>query len=338
MTDHRWLADLFARLAALEQAGIAPQQAFTTVAQGAPAPVKAALERAARWCGGGVAVAKSATRAGLIDALDARVLEAATESGRLESAYQALAKRHAAADRWGRQVRSKLLLPGFILVVALFVQPLPALFTGDLDLLGYLRASLGVLALMAGGFWSLLVLIRRLRGTALGIAVGSWLLRLPGLDRVLIRRQRTLYLEALAMLFAAGVPLLSALEQAARTLPPGPVRTAYRHLHQQVEAGATLEQAFAVCGYISKYSTLLVRAAEVSGTLEETFERLARGERESLETLEDELASWLPRLVYLVLAGWMAFSIVAGGPLTSMPGEQLTVALFIAKGFYNYAI
>ena len=319
MMDHRWLANLFSRLAALEHAGIAPQQAFSSLAQGETARAKTALETAARWCGRGVSVAKSAARAGLVNQLDARVLEAAEISGRLETAYRDLAARHAAADSRRRRLRGKLLLPGFILMLAAFVKPFPAFFVGELSLGGYLRASLGLLISIFGGVWLLVVLIRRLRETNLGQSIGQWLLSWPLLGQLLIRRQRTLYLEALAMLFESGVPLVDALGTAALSVPPGRLQEAFRQLHAQVEGGATLEQAFAVCPCITQYSRLLVRSAEVSGTLGDALGRIARAEREELESFENELATWLPRIAYLLVAGWMAAGILAGGALTAMP-------------------
>ncbi|MBK5970590.1 MULTISPECIES: type II secretion system F family protein [Thiorhodovibrio] len=317
MKDHRWQADLFARLAVLEQAGIAPQQAFLSLAQGAPEPEKTALERASRWCGSGIDVARSLSRAGLVDEIDARVLEAAVESGRLQAAYRELAARHQAADLRVRRIRGKLLLPGFVLFLAAFIKPFPALFSGKLDVLGYLGASLGLLLGIFGAIGLVVVLIRRRRGRPIGRA----LLGLPVIGTLLIRRQRTRYLEALAMLFAAGVPLLSALETAAKAAQPGPLQQAYRQLHAQVNAGATLEQAFAGCPYITQYSRLLVRSAEQSGTLSDTLGRVALSERESLESLEDELASWLPRIAYILVAIWMAAGILAGGALTTMPDD-----------------
>ncbi|WPL17201.1 type IV pilin biogenesis protein [Thiorhodovibrio winogradskyi] len=321
MMDHRWLADLFSRLAALEHAGIAPRQAFSSLAQGVPRHEQAALESAARWCGRGVSVAKSVARAGLVGPLDARVLDAAEVSGRLETAYRDLAARHTAADSRRRRLRGKLLLPGFILVLAALVKPFPAFFVGELSLGGYLRASLGLLVVIFGGLWLLMVLIRRLRETNLGLFIGQWLLSWPLLGQLLIRRQRTLYLEALAMLFDSGVPLVDALGTAALTVPPGRLQEAFRQLHAQVEAGATLEQAFGACSYIRLHSRLLVRSAEVSGTLGDGLGRIARTEREELESFENELATWLPRVAYLLVAAWMATGILGGGALTTMPAD-----------------
>lgn len=321
MIQHRWLADLYIRLAALEHAGVAPQQAFMNLAQDEPAREKAALERAARWCGRGVSLAKSVSQAGLVDALDTRVLEVAGISGRLETAYRELAARHAAADLRRRRRRGKLLLPGFILVLAAFVKPFPAFFVGELSLAGYVRASLGLLTAISGGLWLLGVLIGRLRETEVGRSLGQWLLSWPLLGQLLIRHQRTRYLEALAMLFSAGVPLVNALETAAFTVSPGRLQDAFRQLHAQIEAGATLEQGFVACPYFTKHSRLLVRSAEQSGTLSDALARIARTEREDLESFENTISSWIPRIAYLLVAGWMATGILSGGALTTMPAD-----------------
>ncbi len=317
--DHRWLADLFSRLAALEHAGIAPEQAFSSLALNAATRDKAALESASRWCARGVSVVKSVTRAGLIDPLDARVLEAAELSGRLETAYRELAARHTAADMRHRRLRGKLLLPGFILLLAAFVKPFPAWFIGELSFTGYVRASLGLLIAIFGGLWLLAVLIRQLRETGLGRAIGQWLLSWPLLGQLLIRRQRALYLEALARLYESGVPMVDALSTAGLTAPPGRLQQAFRQQQANVRAGATLEQAFAACPYMTKHARLLVRSAEFSGTLGDALKRIAMTERDELDSLENELATWLPRVAYLLVGGWMAAGLLAGGPLTTMP-------------------
>lgn len=319
--DHRWLADLFSHLAALDQAGLAPQQAFASLARDAPPKRKPRLEMASRLCGRGLSVGKSALRAAVVDGLDGRVLEASGLAGRLQDGYRRLAQRHAAADLRARRIKSTLLLPAFILTLAAFVKPLPALITGALDPLGYLRASAGLLIAVLGGGWLAVQLVGRFAGTAAGQSVAGSLLGVPVLGQLLIRRQRARYLEALAMLVQSGVPVVDALDEAAKILPGGALRDAFGRVQRQVHDGATLERAFAASPYLTQRVRLLTRVAESAGTLDDTLSRIAEAERDDLESLENALATWLPRLAYLLFAGWIASGILAGGALTTLPAD-----------------
>jgi general secretion pathway protein F len=65
---------------------------------------------------------------------------------------------------------------------------------------------------------------------------------------------------------------------------------------------------------VIKPSTLQIMASgEQSGRLADTLLHFTRIEAESSALQDDALTEWLPRLVYGVIAGWMAYAILTSG-------------------------
>ncbi|MCF7991809.1 MAG: type II secretion system F family protein [Thiohalocapsa sp.] len=320
------MAELFQQLATLERAGLPPEQAFRTMSTDAPPRRKSALQAAARLAARGRGIGEIGARAGLFDPLDRAVVDAAASGGKVEQAYRQLAERHGGADRRRRRLKSKLLLPVLVFVLAAFVRPFPAYFAGEIDTLGYLLAALGPVASVLG---ALLVLIKAwslIKTTDTGEAIESMLLRLPVLGKILLRRNRVVYLDALSMLIEAGVPALQALRTAAAVPPNRSARHAFERLHAAVERGEMLHRAFAECPLMDQRSWRLLQAGEVSGSLDATLVRISALERTELSELEDTVATWLPRIAYVLAAGWIAGGMTAGGFMTQLPaglGEAL---------------
>lgn len=313
------MTELFQQLATLERAGMPADEAFRALSADAPPRRKGVLEAAARLAARGVGPGEIGARTGLFDPLDAAVVEAAASGGKVEQAYRQLADRHGGADRRQRRLKSKLMLPLLVFVLAAFVRPFPDYFSGQIGAAGYLGAALGPLVLVLGGLLAAIKLWRLIRPSRAGDAIESSLLRLPVLGKLLLRRNRATYLDALSMLTEAGVPVLQALRSAAAVPPNRAARRAFEQLHAAVGGGATLHRAFADCPLIDERYRRLLQAGEVSGALDNTLARISALERAELSELEDALATWLPRIAYVLAAGWIASGMTAGAFMTRLP-------------------
>ncbi|MBK1723969.1 type II secretion system F family protein [Thiocystis violacea] len=303
--NHRGKADLYNQLAALEHAGVTPERAFRTLAQEAPPRDRKALEVAAALAGQGRSLCVIGARTGLLDRVDREILSAAAVGGRVEQAYRRLAEHHGKADLRQRRVRGRLLLPALVFIVAAFVRPFPAFFVGELALLGYLRASLGLILLVALAVVVAPRLWRLIRSSGLGRSLHWLVLQVPLLRRLETLRSRAIYLDALALLMASGVPALKALRVSADMVPNRQARAALNHVRAAVEAGKPLALAFEACPWMDARSTRLLAAGEVSGALDDMLARIAELTRADLEALEELLATWLPRIAYLLVAAWI---------------------------------
>ena len=139
-------AQLFGHLAAMEKAGVPVEQALLSLQ--VPARAKAALASLQTQIAGGSDMASAGLRSGLFTQLDSTLLRAAQASGCLAAVYQRLAERYNHRAQQTAAVKSRLLMPAAVLVLALFIQPLPALVGGQLSIVGYLWGVLWPLLLL----------------------------------------------------------------------------------------------------------------------------------------------------------------------------------------------
>lgn len=310
-----------AQLASLDHAGMPPEQAFRTLAEGASPSQRKPLATAAALAGRGRSLGVIGRQTGLFDRVDTEILQAASVAGRMEQAYRRLAERHDKADLRRRKVRGKLMLPAFVLIVAAFVRPVQGLILGELGPFDYLGAVLAPLLVVA----MVIFLAPRLLGVAKSAggrrSLDALALRLPLLGRLEILRNRSRYLDALALLIESGVPALKALSIAAGTVPSQKARVALDGLRLAVESGHPLHRAFADCPLIDARSTRLLAAGEASGSLGDMLTRIAAMTRTDLEGLEDALATWVPRIAYLGVAAWILSGVSPTAFAPSVPGD-----------------
>ncbi len=308
-------AALFTRLAALEQAGLPTERALATL-QLSPG-VQARVAQMARHLQQGRDLASAGYQAGLFSALEFSLLQAAQSAGSPARVYQRLASHYEHQATQAKALRSRLLMPAGVLLLALLIQPLPALVGGSLSLLGYLWGVLQpllVLALLWGLGRQLWQRLQRPTRSAQVSALDDALLRLPLLGEAHARRNARDYFESLGLLLEAGVPMFEALPKATATLTNSRLRRDFLGLQQRVLAGATLAEAILPLEFPGKAQLVgLIRTGEASGSLPATLLGHAARESAALAAFQTQLATWLPRLVYALLVLWMAYGLLSGG-------------------------
>lgn len=306
-------AQLFSHLAAMEKAGVPVERALLSLS--VPARANAALHSLQKQIAAGSDMASAGQRSGLFSPLESNLLRAAQASGCLAAVYQRLAERYMHQAQQVAAVKSRLLMPAAVLGLALFIQPLPALVGGQLSPVAYLWQCL----------WPLLLL-------ALLYQLGRWLFardgqaatRASSLDRLLgyvpllgtanIRRNLRDFFDSLGLLLEAGVPLLDALPKAGATLRNLALRAQFAQLGAAVQRGQSLAQALAALDFPGQPLALgLVRTGEASGTLPASLLSYAALETQKLDNLTEQLATWLPRLLYAGVMLWMAYGLLTGG-------------------------
>lgn len=299
-------AQLFLQLAQLEQAGLAYQRALATLS--VPAPLAPRLKTMQSLAARGVDAAKAGEQSGLFTRLEARLVRAALNAGSPGPTYQRLARYYAQRARQSALMRSRLALPGFVLVLALLIQPLPALISGAIGLPGYawqvLHPVLVIVAVVA----------------VLSVAVGAAPRRIPFYGPVFLRTNLRDFFESLAMLLEAGVPMLEALPAALDTVSDGGLRRELSAIRQRVERKETFARALEAVPSLHASSVLaLAHTGEQSGTLPEMLTRHAAMESERIAGFYRELAAWLPRVVYALVAIKVAAGIFSSGVVPRVP-------------------
>lgn len=138
-------------------------------------------------------------------------------------------------------------------------------------------------------------------------------------------RQLGWMLRQLAILLAAGVPLMSALQGLACASPARPLRRLLGAICRHLDAGYSLSQALAAHpACFDAGFCLAVAAGEQSGRLEQTLERLA-SEREKRLRLRGQMQS---ALIYPALILLMALAVLAVMVTTVIPAFKQTFAAF----------
>lgn len=316
-------AVLFAQLAAMEKAGLPADRALATVQL--PGGGQSRVEAMLRLLTQGRDLAAAGQKSGLFTPLEVTLLQAAQSAGSPARVYERLAVHYAHKVTQAKALRSRLLLPAAVLVLALLIQPLPGLVAGSLSLFGYLwgvlRPLLMLIALVLCGR-QLLLRLERPAALRAG-ALDGWLLGVPLFGQAHARRNTRDFFESLGLMLEAGLPMFAALPKACATLSNSQLRRDFLALQQRVQAGAPLAQAILPLDFPGKPQLAsLIRTGEASGTLPATLLAYAARESLALADFQEQLATWLPRLVYVAVALWMAYGLLTGaGIAPRLPAE-----------------
>ncbi len=305
---------LHLQLAALERAGVPPRQALQALECGGEA--KARITRARQLLEAGQGWAIAGRVAGLFTVMEAAVIAAAAEGGSPARAHQRLGEQAAFEDRQLKRMRGRLLLPAFVAFAALVILPLPALVAGSLGPGIYLLRLL----LIVGGVLGLLALGRELlrRQAAAedwpGRAVmESLALGLPVFGSLLARQQVQRFIEYLALLLDCGLPAAEAVRHAASTLRLQCIRVDFEDSVPALQGGHSLQAVAGGWRFVADPTLVgMIGTGEGSGRLPELLARYAKAEADALDSRIDSLATWLPRLVYLLLAVLLAWQLIGG--------------------------
>jgi general secretion pathway protein F len=318
-------ADLFNGLAVMEKSGLPALQAFELVRL--PGAARARVEQMRKLLGRGMDIASAGAKSGLFTSFEARLLRAATQAGSPGASYQRLANRYTEQATQLAAFKSRLMLPGLIFVIALCVQPLPSLVAGTLSTAAYVWQVLRPLLLIASLFWLVPWLkthFEQARATPTQISLSHWLTRLPLSGAMLVRRNNRDFFSSLALLLEAGVPMFDALPTAVETIGNSAIRADHARFKPRMVQGASLAQALAKSRYLGNAQVLgYIQTGESSGTLPEMLHRFAQAEGDAVSRHQQQLAEWLPRVIYALLALWMAYGILTSGAFMPHLPEEL---------------
>ena len=307
-------SDMFAQLAAMEKAGLPAAQAFGLLK--IPPKLQPRVKAVKRLLGRGVPLARAGLQSALFSDLEGSLVEAATQAGSPAPVYRRLAEYYMQRAAQARAMKSRLALPAFMLIVGLLTQQLPQLVAGNISLGSYAWHSIRPLLLIALLYFALTRIYRVIEGeeTELRIALDRVLMRLPVFGKMLVRRNLRDFFESLALLVEAGMPILDALPRATATIKLVPVRAQFEVIAPGIEAGATLATMLEHLPLMAgSAAPTLIGTGEASGTLPEMLFRFADMETTAIAHFNKQVADWLPRIVYAIVAAWAAYGILTSG-------------------------
>ncbi len=307
----RLRAELYTQLSKLESAGLPFDRAMGLLSLTGEGQRR--LQDMRRHLANGLVPASAGERAGVFTKLEAKLIQAAFNAGSPSAMYQRLADYCTDRAMQLSTMKARLLLPGAIFLMSLVLAPLPALVGGSIGLFGFVWAVVKPLLLIAGLFYA----VRWWFGAQARDDASGRLRRLPLYGPIAIRQSLRDFLESLALLLEAGVSMQDALPAALDTVQDVAIRRDLSCLRPLVEKGSSLADCLRTVKWTSDSRLVeFVESGEAAGKLPEMLKRYVALETEAINSFYEQLAAWVPRVVYALVVLSVAYSLIAGGGVT----------------------
>ncbi len=308
-------AELYSQLAQIEVAGLPFDRALNVLQLAEPAQSRLLAMRALIKHHD---FALAGEQSGLFSKLEARLIHASTNAGSPARMYRQLADFYSTRARQAATMKSRMLMPAGVFMLALAIQPLPGLVSGSMGVSAYLyqvlRPMIPVALVVFGVRWWL----SRPAATASQKTASPWR-SIPLFDKLIVRRNVRDFFASLGLMLEAGIPLLDALPLALDTIAEHSIKREFSRIAPRVAGGATLAQAIADSAFLGgadsrERAVALIDTGEQSGTLPEMLLRHTTMESITIDASFEQLATWAPRVVYELVMLWMI------GSLLTYPG------------------
>jgi len=288
-------------------AGLPPDRALEASVELAHGRTAAALRSCAALTRRGTSVLDALASKGLVHPLDRAVLDSAEQAGRLDAALSALGKHYESRHQRFARLKGRMLLPGFILLVAILIGPLPGLVAGSVSAGQYLLHITGLLTLVALVVYLVYIIRGGTRARGWPAPITRAALHLPVVGQIVSLELRATAYSALHLMLSSGIPALDAV-RILRDSAQGTYRSEQMNrAERSLLAGATLTAALADAGMLkARTDEAIMLAAETAGRIESGFAHLASACAAELEDWHRGLAVWVPAIVYALVAGYVA--------------------------------
>lgn len=322
--DARTLALIYRNLAMMLGAGVDTVRSFRTAAGHLGRRARRVFDQLADAAARGESLADSfRDQRSCLGQVDVEMIAAAEQAGNVAEVLDQLAAFHQFRAETIRTMTHAFALPALLLHAGAILAPLPLLILGRVDLPGFLLQAAAFLA----PFYSvalLVALVRTLSGTR-GLArrtLDAVALRVPLLGKALRDLAYWRFFQAVHALYCAGVQIDRAMEIAADA---GGNQAAIARLRGGAHAARQGRPASE--GFSPRLAREIRAAWEVgeqSGKLDEVTRRLAAITGESALLRFRTLATWLPRIVYFLVALRLAVAVLQGyGALYGQLGDAM---------------
>jgi type IV pilus assembly protein PilC len=325
---------VFARqLATMLAAGIPLVQAFEIVGNGNDKPamqklildIKSDVE-------GGTSLHESLGKHPLyFDDLFVNLVEAGEQAGALESLLDKIATYKEKTEALKKKVKKALFYPAAVMVVAvivtvillIFVIPqFESLFKGfGADLPAFTQMVINMskavqsdgiyMAVVVGAaFWTFFYFKKRSR--KMREFLDRLSLKFPIIGPILVKSAIARYARTLSTMFAAGVPLVEALESVAGATGNIVYEDAVMKMRDEVATGQRLQRAMEATGLFPNMVIQMIAVGEESGSLDSMSAKVATFYEAEVDNAVDSMSSLLEPLIMAILG------VLVGGLVIAM--------------------
>ena len=325
---------IFSRqLATMLSAGIPLVQAFEIVGSGHENAAMQKLIMAVKTdVEGGSALAEALAKHPLhFDDLFVNLVEAGEQAGALETLLDKIATYKEKTEAIKKKIKKALTYPAAVLVVAfvvtiillVFVIPafedlfkgfgadLPAFTRLIIDISQFVRDRGWILAIMAGSAVYLFLYFKK-RSRPMRHFLDRVSLNLPIIGPILQKASIARYARTLSTMFAAGVPLVEALESVAGATGNIVYEVGVLRMKDEVATGQRLQQAMENTDLFPNMVIQMIAVGEESGSLDDMSAKVADFYEEDVDNAVDNLSSLLEPMIMAILG------ILVGGLVVAM--------------------
>ncbi len=307
-------AEFYHQLNQFTSAGIPILRALEQIKRSPPAPsfcepLQRLLDELAR----GATLAGSLQRLDWLPAFDLALIGAGEQSGRLDTCFRLLADYYNDRACVIKQVISQLIYPvgliHFAALVFFIVLPFAASeFNASLILLSA-KAAL-ILSPLYGAVALMIYATQSKHGENWRARIEAFLRPVPILGTARHYLALSRLAAALEALISAGVNIFEAWDLAATASGSPALQRAVAAWKPQLVAGQMPSEAVSLCPLFPETFANLYASGEISGKLDESLRHLNRLYHEDGTRKLNAFATWMPRLVYLLVVLLVAYKVI----------------------------
>ena len=321
------------QLATMMAAGIPMVQAFEIIGNGheKPAMQKLVLDVKASIEGGSTLHESLAKFPLYFDNLFVNLVEAGEQAGALESLLDKIATYKEKTEALKKKIKKALFYPASVLIVAVivsvillvFVIPqfeelfkgfgadLPAFTQMVVNLSRFVQHQGWWMAIVVGaGIYAFFYFLKRSR--KMQLAMDRILLKFPIIGPILVKAAIARFARTLSTMFAAGVPLVEAMQSVAGATGNIVYELAVLRMKDEVATGQRLQRAMESTGLFPNMVVQMIAVGEESGSLDTMSGKVAEFYEAEVDNAVDGMSSLLEPLIMAILG------VLVGGMVIAM--------------------
>lgn len=325
---------LFTRqLATMMSAGVPLLQAFDIIGEGFDNPnMRKMVDDIKQDVAAGNSLANSLRKQPqYFDDLYCNLVDAGEQSGALEGLLDRVATYKEKTEALKKKIKKAMTYPAAVIVVAVIVSAILLIkvvpqfqsvfegFGAQLPAFTLMVIAISEVLqewwlLVLGGLFVLAFVLRHFykKSEKFRDAVDRGLLKIPLIGSILYKSAIARYARTLATTFAAGVPLVDALDSVAGATGNVVFRNAVEKIKGDVSTGMQLNFSMRTTGVFSSMAIQMTAIGEESGSLDEMLSKVATFYEDEVDNMVDNLTTLMEPMIMAVLG------VLVGGLIIAM--------------------
>ncbi|TWI54348.1 type IV pilus assembly protein PilC [Pseudomonas duriflava] len=265
------------------------------------------------------------------DDLYCNLVDAGEQSGSLETLLDRVATYKEKTEQLKKKIKKAMTYPAAVVVVAIIVSAIllikvvpqfQSVFEGFGAELPAFTMMVIALSEMLQAWWYIVLFAFFIAGYAFRMAhvrsekfrdaVDRFVLKIPVVGQILYKSAIARYARTLSTTFAAGVPLVDALDSVSGATGNVVFRNAVDRIKQDVSTGMQLNFSMRNTAVFTSMAVQMTAIGEESGALDEMLDKVATFYEEEVDNMVDSLTSLMEPMIMAVLG------VLVGGLIIAM--------------------